>query len=116
MKILITGAAGFIGYHLAKRLLDEGHEIIGLDNVNDYYDVSLKYARLLETGIERDAIEYETARGGQLFFIHNRIKDIGEIEKLVNRVCPNVRTVVAHGQMDGARLEEIMTDFVDGQY
>ena len=63
-----------------------------------------------------DAIEYETARGGQVFFIHNRIKDIGEIEKLVNRVCPNVRTVVAHGQMDGARLEEIMTDFVDGQY
>ena len=63
-----------------------------------------------------DAVEYETARGGQVFFIHNRIKDIGDIERLVNRLCPGVRTVVAHGQMDGDKLEEIMTDFVDGQY
>ena len=46
MKILITGAAGFIGFHLSARLLDEGHEICGLDNLNDYYDVSLKQARL----------------------------------------------------------------------
>lgn len=44
--ILITGAAGFIGYHLSKRLLADGHEVIGLDNLNDYYDVSLKEARL----------------------------------------------------------------------
>jgi len=45
-KILVTGAAGFIGYHLAKRLLDGGAEVVGLDNVNDYYDVGLKHARL----------------------------------------------------------------------
>jgi UDP-glucuronate 4-epimerase len=51
MKILITGTAGFIGFHLVKRLLPEGHEIIGLDNVNDYYDVNLKLNRLKETGI-----------------------------------------------------------------
>lgn len=44
--ILITGAAGFIGFHLAKSLLDEQYEIIGFDNINNYYDVSLKYARL----------------------------------------------------------------------
>lgn len=46
MKILITGVAGFIGYHLAQRLLQEGMEVIGIDNLNDYYDVSLKKARL----------------------------------------------------------------------
>tara|TARA_R110000822_G_scaffold39769_1_gene108890 strand:- start:3661 stop:4689 length:1029 start_codon:yes stop_codon:yes gene_type:complete len=51
MKILVTGAAGFIGFHVSKKLTENGHEVIGLDNINDYYDVSLKYARLKELGI-----------------------------------------------------------------
>lgn len=46
MKYLVTGAAGFIGFHVSKRLLDAGHQVVGLDNLNDYYDVSLKQARL----------------------------------------------------------------------
>jgi len=46
MKILVTGVAGFIGMHSAKKLLDDGHEIIGIDNLNDYYDVTLKENRL----------------------------------------------------------------------
>lgn len=46
MKILVTGAAGFIGYHLSKRFLEEGHQVVGLDILNDYYDVNLKKARL----------------------------------------------------------------------
>jgi UDP-glucuronate 4-epimerase len=46
MKVLVTGAAGFIGFHLSKRLLERGDEVAGLDNLNDYYDVSLKEARL----------------------------------------------------------------------
>jgi UDP-glucuronate 4-epimerase len=51
MKILITGTAGFIGFHLAKKLLERGDTVVGIDNINDYYDVNLKYARLEETGI-----------------------------------------------------------------
>lgn len=51
MKILITGTAGFIGFHLAKRLLERGDTVVGIDNINDYYDVKLKNDRLIETGI-----------------------------------------------------------------
>ncbi|HWS71452.1 MAG TPA: GDP-mannose 4,6-dehydratase, partial [Thermoanaerobaculia bacterium] len=44
--ILVTGAAGFIGYHVARRLLERGDEVVGIDSMNDYYDVALKHARL----------------------------------------------------------------------
>ena len=54
MKILVTGAAGFIGFHLCRTLIKKGHTIVGLDNINDYYDVDLKYARLNELGISRE--------------------------------------------------------------
>lgn len=59
MKILVTGTAGFIGYHLAKKLLERGDTVIGLDNINNYYDVNLKYARLKELGIDREKIGKE---------------------------------------------------------
>ena len=60
MKILVTGTAGFIGFHLAKKLLERGDEVVGLDNINDYYDVNLKYGRLKELGINRaDALASE---------------------------------------------------------
>lgn len=52
MKILITGTAGFIGFHLTTRLLRENYQVVGIDNINDYYDVNLKRDRLRETGIE----------------------------------------------------------------
>ncbi|NDC76674.1 MAG: NAD-dependent epimerase [Chitinophagia bacterium] len=55
-KILITGTAGFIGFHLASALLEEGHEIVGLDSINDYYDVRLKMARLQRHGIHSEDI------------------------------------------------------------
>lgn len=56
MKILITGAAGFIGFHAARHFADLGHDVVGLDNINDYYDVELKYSRLSETGIDKSSI------------------------------------------------------------
>lgn len=57
MKILITGTAGFIGYHLASKIIGEGYEVIGLDNINDYYDVNLKLSRLKNMGIEKPQIK-----------------------------------------------------------
>jgi len=67
MKILVTGTAGFIGFHLATKLLELDHEVIGLDNINDYYDVNLKYARLEKLGISRDEIKKSNSK----FKIHN---------------------------------------------
>ncbi|WP_127140791.1 NAD-dependent epimerase [Flagellimonas marinaquae] len=57
MNILVTGAAGFIGYHLCELLIKNGHTVVGLDNINDYYDVGLKYARLEQLGIARSGAE-----------------------------------------------------------
>jgi len=57
MKILITGAAGFIGFHAVKHFAEEGNRVVGIDNINNYYDVELKYTRLTETGIGREFIK-----------------------------------------------------------
>ncbi len=57
-KFLITGAAGFIGYHLSKAILDKGYTVVGIDNINDYYDAQLKYSRLNNLGIEHDEIKW----------------------------------------------------------
>jgi len=66
--------------------------------------------------IIKEAIEYEVSRGGQVFFIHNRIQNITEIKEVVDRVVPGIRSVVAHGQMEGKRLESVMLDFIQGDY
>lgn len=58
MKILVTGAAGFIGFHTVNKFIEEGHDIVGLDNINDYYSPLLKYQRLKEAGIETDMIKW----------------------------------------------------------
>ncbi|WP_373398199.1 NAD-dependent epimerase [Algoriphagus halophilus] len=56
MKYLVTGTAGFIGFHVAKKLLERGDEVVGLDVINDYYDINLKYARLASMGVEKEEI------------------------------------------------------------
>jgi UDP-glucuronate 4-epimerase len=61
MKILITGTAGFVGFHLAEKLIQDGYEITGLDSINDYYDVALKYGRLAVSGIAQDDVSYGKA-------------------------------------------------------
>ena len=57
MKILVTGTAGFIGHNLAKKLLERGDEVVGLDNINNYYDVNLKYGRLQDLGIQKEDVK-----------------------------------------------------------
>ncbi len=70
----------------------------------------------LNEEIIKEAISYEIERNGQVFFIHNRVQNIFEIQALINRVLPEVKTVVAHGQMDGPSLEKIMLDFINGDF
>ncbi|MFY9151285.1 MAG: transcription-repair coupling factor [Prolixibacteraceae bacterium] len=66
--------------------------------------------------IIREAIQYEMARGGQVFFIHNRVSNIFEVETILRKIVPGVRTVVGHGQMDGEKLEKLMMDFINGEF
>jgi transcription-repair coupling factor (superfamily II helicase) len=64
----------------------------------------------------RDAIAYEVSRGGQVFFVHNRLANIREISGMISRLCPGIRVGIGHGQMDGQQLEKIMMDFINGEY
>jgi transcription-repair coupling factor (superfamily II helicase) len=64
----------------------------------------------------RDAISYEVSRGGQVYFVHNRLQNIKEISGMIQRLCPGVRVGIGHGQMDGKQLETIMMDFIQGEY
>lgn len=64
----------------------------------------------------REAVYYEYYRGGQVFFIHNRVKDIVDIATMLSRLCPDVSIGIAHGQMEGARLETEMLKFIDQEY
>lgn len=97
MKILVTGAAGFIGFHTVKALLNSGHTIVGIDNISDYYCTALKYARLEEVGIERNQIKHGQITASHLYpqyhFIQCDITDRvtlqevfskGQFDKVVN--------------------------------
>lgn len=64
----------------------------------------------------RDAISFELRRGGQVFFVHNRVSDIEEVANIILRLVPDARVGVAHGQMDGQRLEKTMVQFIEGEF
>lgn len=96
MKVLITGTAGFIGFHLAKYLLDRGDEVVGLDSINDYYDIRVKHGRLEQTGIDYKAVEYDKLIDSEKYsnysFIKLNLEDKDNLDKLFasqkfDRVC-----------------------------
>jgi len=64
----------------------------------------------------RDAVSFELRRGGQVFFVHNRVNDIEQIANLVYKLVPDARIGIAHGQMEGDKLEKVMVKFIDGEY
>ncbi|MFN5888731.1 MAG: DEAD/DEAH box helicase, partial [Flavobacteriales bacterium] len=66
--------------------------------------------------IIRDAVSYEVNRGGQVFFVNNRVSNLMEISGLLQRLCPGLRVGIGHGQMDGEKLEKVMMDFMEGNY
>jgi UDP-glucuronate 4-epimerase len=81
-KVLITGAAGFIGFHLSNLLSKSGYEVIGIDNINDYYDPNLKLARLQELGIDTSSINYNEKLAGKITFIKLDLTDAENIKNL----------------------------------
>ena len=79
MKILVTGSAGFIGFNLSKRLINEGHYVVGLDNLNDYYDVNLKKDR---TKILR---KYKN-----FYFTKGMLENKNLLEKIISKFKPEI--------------------------
>jgi transcription-repair coupling factor (superfamily II helicase) len=72
--------------------------------------------QLFDEELIKNAVNYEVERGGQLFFVHNRVEDIYAVEEMIRRICPDVRTCVGHGQMEPKELERVILDFMGGGY
>jgi UDP-glucuronate 4-epimerase len=90
MKILVTGAAGFIGYHVMEMLARRGDDVTGIDNINDYYAPELKYARLAECGFAREDVEWhlniaQSTRFDNCTFIRMSIDDTEHLKSLFDR-------------------------------
>ena len=105
-NILVTGSAGFIGFHLVKELLLRGYDVIGLDNINEYYDVELKIGRLRELGISKKKIMYNQYINSEIFdsykFIKIDLNDKDNIEKLF--ADNNIKIVINLAAQTGVRF------------
>ncbi|MCH8326370.1 MAG: GDP-mannose 4,6-dehydratase, partial [Bacteroidetes bacterium] len=105
-KILVTGSAGFIGYHLVKELLLKGNNVIGLDNINEYYDVELKISRLKELGITEKKIKYNKYINSEIFDIYKFIKiDLNDKENMKKLFSENnIKIVINLAAQTGVRF------------
>ena len=72
--------------------------------------------RVFNEELIQEAIYFEVSRGGQVYFVHNRVKNLDEVADMIRKICPNVKVAKAHGQMDAKKLEETLTDFIEGQH
>jgi len=85
MKILVTGTAGFIGFHLVKKLINKGHEVIGIDNINNYYSTDLKYDRLKECGVYKEYFKTNRAIQSLTWPSYHFLKlDIVDTERIMD--------------------------------
>ena len=72
--------------------------------------------RIFNEELVRDAVDFEVNRGGQVFFVHNRVKSLMDIGAMLKKICPDVSMAIAHGQMDPVKLERTLVDFIDGAF
>jgi UDP-glucuronate 4-epimerase len=93
MKVFVTGAAGFIGFHTVLKLSEQGHDVLAMDNINDYYEVALKYARLGELGISPQYLDagkvIESSKFGNLRFIKVDLLDRELMDTLIGDFNPS---------------------------
>jgi transcription-repair coupling factor (superfamily II helicase) len=79
------------------------------------YPVQTELISFSEDAI-RDAISYELSRGGQVYFVHNKVQNIQDVAGIIQRLVPNARVAVGHGQMEGDKLEDVMFSFIEGEF
>ena len=84
MKILITGAAGFIGFHLSKKCLDEGFSVVGLDSINNYYDINLKKSRLKQLN------KFNTKNLNKFNFVKQKLENLNKLEEIFKKYNPQI--------------------------
>lgn len=110
MTILVTGTAGFVGFHVVNRLLNDGHQVIGIDCLNTYYDVTLKHSRLAQAGINSSVVQYNDAcigNNGYIFY-QLQLEDKNALNYIFNDHKPDI--VIHLAAQAGVRYSIINPD------